>query len=64
MKKIVKFRKKYGLTQAEIAHSLGISRVSYNMKENGKRQFKPIEMLKLYKYFEKKGIKLDIQEFF
>ena len=34
MTKITELRKKYNVTQEQIAKVIGISRVNYNMKEN------------------------------
>ena len=42
--KLKRTRMKHGLTQADMAEILGISKVSYNLKENGKREFKQSEI--------------------
>ena len=64
MTKITELRKKYNITQEQIAKVIGISRVNYNMKENGKRAFKQKEMLKIYQYFNKKDKRINMQDIF
>ena len=64
MTKITKLRKKYNITQEQIAKVIGISRVNYNMKENGKRAFKQKEMMKIYQYFNKKDKRINMQDIF
>ena len=64
MTKITELRKKYNITQEQIAKVIGISRVNYNMKEKGKRAFKQKEMMKIYQYFNKKDKRINMQDIF
>ena len=64
MTKITELRKKYNITQEQIAKVIGISRVNYNMKENGKRAFKQKEMNKVYKVLKRNNPKLNMQDIF
>ena len=64
MTKITELRKKYNITQEQIDKVIGISRVNYNMKENGQRAFKQKEMMKIYQYFNKKDKRINMQDIF
>ena len=46
-------RAEKGYHQGDVADKLGISRDSYNMKENGKSEFKLSEILKLLEILDK-----------
>jgi transcriptional regulator with XRE-family HTH domain len=47
--KVKEIREAKGITQEAIAKELGITQASYSYKENGKRGFKPKELLLLEK---------------
>ena len=64
MKELSKLRQKYGYTQLEMANMLGLHKSTYNQKENGKRQFKPDEMVKLYDFFRHLDSQLNMQDIF
>ena len=48
-------RAEHGYTQEEVAKVLGISKVSYGLKEVGKRDFSATEVSKLCKIFNVKS---------
>lgn len=47
-----------------MANMLGLHKSTYNQKENGKRQFKPDEMAKLYDFFRHLDNQLNMQDIF
>lgn len=51
--KLYEMRKQKQLTQQDVANHIGISVVSYGLKEAGKRQFKAEEMFSISKLFRK-----------
>lgn len=46
-------RVRLGYTQSFVADKLKISKTTYNLKENGKREFTETEMIVLSKLFKK-----------
>ena len=64
MKRLSKLRQKYGYTQLEMANLLNLHKSTYNQKENGKRQFKPNEMTKIYNFFRQYDDSLNMQDIF
>lgn len=57
--RVKEIREAKGISQEAIAKKLGITQASYSYKENGKRGFKPKELLLLEKIF-----KVSIREMF
>lgn len=45
-------RKRFGVTQEEIAAALGVTRVTYNYKENGHNSFTLGEFVRAVNFFE------------
>lgn len=52
LEKIRGLRAEKGLNQDDLAEVLGISTTSYNLKEQGKRQFTVNELGKIARYFD------------
>ena len=62
--KLLLLRRKYKLTQEEIANQLGITAPAYSMKESGKQNFTAEQISKLFKYFQKLEPQLNMQDIF
>lgn len=58
-RKLLGKRKEVGLTQEQIAKEMGINPATYNLKEQGKREFTASELVKLCKI-----LNVDINYFF
>lgn len=57
MNLLLTLRNILGISQTDVADSLGISLVSYNKKEKGHLQFSQSEMKKVAETFSKNGLK-------
>lgn len=64
MSAIVKLRKKYGISQYDMADMLKISQPAYFNKEHGKRKFTPEQMLKIFEFFKQREPLLNMQDLF
>lgn len=61
---LIKLRQRFGYTQLDIANMLGLPKSTYNQKENGKRSFKPVEMVQIYEFFHRLDDSLNMQDIF
>lgn len=64
MNKIAGYRKMLGLTQEELANKIGISRSSFQSKENGKFPFKQTEMKKIVIVFQQADLNVTLDSLF
>lgn len=64
MNKIAGYRKMLGLTQEELANKIGISRSSFQSKENGKFPFKQTEMKKIVTVFQQADLNVTLDSLF
>lgn len=62
--RLVELRQKYGFTQLDLANRLQMAKCTYNQKENGRRAFKPDEMVKIYELFRQYDDSLNMQDIF
>lgn len=62
--KLKGYRVMAGYTQKEMAEILGISKVSYCLKEKGKQAFKDIELKTMYEVFKQKIKNITFEELF
>lgn len=58
------YRSVLGISQSDMAKKLGMSTNTYADKENGKRFFTDIEMLKFKDLLRSRGIKVEVQDIF
>ena len=62
--KLSDLRKRYKLTQRDMAKAIGISQPLYAMKEGRKRKFTPDEMTRVFIFFKKINTRLNMQDIF
>lgn len=62
--KLSDLRKRYKLTQRDMAKAIGVSQPLYAMKEGGKRKFTPDEMTRVFIFFKKINTRLNMQDIF
>lgn len=62
--KLSDLRKRYKLTQKDMAKAIGLSQPLYAMKEGRKRKFTPCEMTRIFTFFKKRNSRLNMQDIF